>query len=1434
VESTNRAKTRLYLVIISLAVALSGCTSGGGGGGKGGAAGGAAGGGTAGAAGGAAGGGAGGMDSPGTTFVKLMVGPTDIQLTEGSPTAGKLQVSIDRPYSQDITVTIVSANPAVATVIPETVTFPANTMTPQVVQVMAPVDDNTVMDRTTLTVFSQETGSKTVTVEVADISVQALLATPPNLSTTEGRAETVSYRLAFRPASAVVVTLTSSQPAKLTPTPATLTFDASNYSIPQAVAFTAVKDDDAINEQVKVTASATGNIPDLDVNVEIIDINAVNIDVAPSSVSLMEGSGVATSGTFTVALTRAPAADVTVSVASSASDKAIPAPASLTFNAVNWSIPQIVTATAVPDGDARDEVVTFRLSAVGMDSVPSRDVVVTVHDTDSQSVKATPLMLTTTEGMSGTFTVALSLKPDGDTTVNVYSQNPGKLQVLPPILHFDATTFNTPQTVTVQALEDDDLVNDTVNVTLVAASAKSNVNVAVAIADNDHQSIQLIPAGGGTALTMQETRLNAPDSNSTVGVRLAYRPAEVVTVNFDTSVLGKLAFAPRTLSFAPADYSIPKFVVLNAPHDIDTVDDYVTFTATSGDIGRADLPVTIIDTDVQNLDLSANPGTLAVAENFFDAQSVEVKVFTTAPLTVKLIAQPAADVTINFASSDTAKVLVPASCTIPGGVASGNAYTEKGCTVQVAAAPDKDGRSDSAMITISALVGGVALTQRQIPVMVTDNDKQALMVTTSDLGAISEGEAASFMVALKLDPVVPATVSLFSDRPGDFDVSPPTLTFAGSMQPQMVTVRAMNDDDMQDYTGIVTVQGAAAGVSTAWPVKVKKTNTDMQTIVLTSGSSVTLPESSSIQVGVRLSYRPIPTKDESITFDTTLMDKTSASAYLSPSPATVKFGNATYATNQFVTLNAPRDFTVGSKMVTLRASSDGVYDNMLSAAPVTVPVTVTDIDTLNFRIVSGVPVAPIGEGTQGSFVIGLTATPVNPITPTLGTPSGAPFMAALDDSTCKLSTNVSTCKVNVTALADANALDETATVTISDAAITANATVSVSSDDDDHQAIMLGGGSPAMIHEKMKTGDMPDMMANRTSFTVKLGAKPAASTTVTVTVSPSATDGISVYNTMLSAGDQVSPAATTTTLTFDPSEWPTSPSMDPTNPAGGPTKTVYVRGVLDKDLRTDPFSIRVSAGALSVPDQFFDITEIDDDTQSIVISKAVGTDPSSLTCLAPTSDNNLDQVNEGGGQLNICVSLKYQPLSNTVVDVTASAIPMTEMDILTPLLSHLMFTTLNYDSPQIISFTTGPDDRDAEDEDGHILLSSSGFAAMRDLTFTIHDGNSQAVVLSGGGITKVVAMDGSVSWAITVTHGMSATFQMHLKFQPVGATMVNCTKGMSDPIMISPSSLTFTAGNGGVDQDVTVTASATPSSGSYVLTCSGSKVPEATIAVTVN
>ncbi len=126
----------------------------------------------------------------------------------------------------------------------------------------------------------------------------------------------------------------------------------------------------------------------------------------PSAVTVAEGG----TATYEVALSWAPAASVTVAIASGDIGAATVSPASLTFTTSNWNTAQTVTVTGVNDADTNDETVTLTHSGTG---VVAGTVTATVTEPDitapslvSAAVTGTSLVLTFDEDLAAAASLA--------------------------------------------------------------------------------------------------------------------------------------------------------------------------------------------------------------------------------------------------------------------------------------------------------------------------------------------------------------------------------------------------------------------------------------------------------------------------------------------------------------------------------------------------------------------------------------------------------------------------------------------------------------------------------------------------------------------------------------------------------------------------------------------------------------------------------------------------------------------------------------------------------------------------------------------------------------------------------------------------------------------------------------------------------------------
>ena len=187
----------------------------------------------------------------------------------------------------------------------------------------------------------------TVTVNVDDDDTAAIVFTGAPVAVTEGDAAGVSYTVALgtQPSASVTVTITGQAGTGVALDDASLTFTTVNWATAQTVTVTAAGDDDAADETVVLTHTATGGdygsvTGTVTVNIDDDDTAAIVFTGAPVAVTEGDTSG----ASDTVALGTQPSASVTVTITGQAGTDVALDDASLTFTTVNWATAQTVTA----------------------------------------------------------------------------------------------------------------------------------------------------------------------------------------------------------------------------------------------------------------------------------------------------------------------------------------------------------------------------------------------------------------------------------------------------------------------------------------------------------------------------------------------------------------------------------------------------------------------------------------------------------------------------------------------------------------------------------------------------------------------------------------------------------------------------------------------------------------------------------------------------------------------------------------------------------------------------------------------------------------------------------------------------------------------------------------------------------------------------------
>ena len=371
-----------------------------------------------------------------------------------------------------------------------------------------------------------------VTVTVTDDDTAGVSVSETVLTVTEGANATYTVKLNTQPTSDLVIGVTASGNTDVTVSPARLTFTTSNWDTAQTVTVRAAQDDDAVSDAASIThavvaassANEYDNVNIAGVAVTVTDNDTAGATVSKSTLTVDEGG----SGSYTVRLNTQPTSDVVIGVTrTGSSDVTLDTDTgtsgnqtTLTFTPSNWDTAQTVTVAAAQDADAVNDAASIThavdasRSANEYDAVSIAGVRVTVTDDDTAGVSVSETVLTVAEGGSGSYTVKLDAQPTSDVVIGVTKNGSSDVTASPATLTFTPSNWDTAQTVTVAAAQDDDAVNDAASITHAVDASRSAdefdavtiAGVAVTVTDDDTAGVTV----SETTLTVDEGGNSAP------------------------------------------------------------------------------------------------------------------------------------------------------------------------------------------------------------------------------------------------------------------------------------------------------------------------------------------------------------------------------------------------------------------------------------------------------------------------------------------------------------------------------------------------------------------------------------------------------------------------------------------------------------------------------------------------------------------------------------------------------------------------------------------------------------------------------------------------------------------------------------------------------------------------------------------------------------
>ena len=836
-----------------------------------------------------------------------------------------------------------------------------------------------------------------VVVSITDNDTADVTISKTELTIGEGGSDTYTVVLDSEPTAEVKVAIAGHADTDITLSgdtlaDDTLTFTSDNWDTAQTVTVTAAEDDDAASDDaVSLTHTVAGTaeyatVTAGSVTVTITDNDTANVTISKTELTIGEGG----SDTYTVVLDSEPTAEVKVAIAGHAdTDITLSgdtlADDTLTFTSDNWDTAQTVTVTAAEDDDAAsDDAVSLTHTVAGTAeyaTVTAESVTVTITDNDTANVTISKTALSIEEGASDTYTVVLDTEPTANVTVAIAGHSGTDITLSGDTLTDDTLTFtsdnwDTAQTVTVSAKEDDDAVNEdeaTLTHTVTGTGEYAGVtadSLTINITDNDTANVTI----SKTALSIEE------GASDTYTVVLDSEPTAEVTVaiagHADTDItLSGATLTNDAMTFTAENWDAAQTVTVTAKEDDDAVDEEeatlthtVTGTGEYAGVTADSVTVTITDDDTAGVTISESA--LTIDEGASDTYTVVLDTKPTGDVTVPIAGHAGTDITLTGAT------LTDDTLTFTSD------NWDAAQTVTVTAGEDDDAASDAAVtLTHSANGGGYVDVQETVTVTVVENDASVLSV--SNAKAAEDGGNVVFTVSISAASGEEVTVD-YATSDGtatagqDYTETTGTLTFpANSVVSQTVSVPVTDDtvDEEEEETFTLTLSNVqvASLFGDGETLAVTGTINDDDDPAVTASfeqASYSVDEGGTVEVTVTVSADP----EREVTI------------LLTHDPQ----GGATDVDYSGVPENVIFQGGDTEKSFTFRAAGDDIDDDGESvalgfgtmpddvSAGTTATVTITDDDTAGVTVSK--TALEIDEGGSATYTVVLDTEPTGDVT----------------------------------------------------------------------------------------------------------------------------------------------------------------------------------------------------------------------------------------------------------------------------------------------------------------------------------------------------------------------------------------------------------------------------------------------------------------------
>jgi len=1313
-------------------------------------------------------------DSPGIT-----VTPTEGLMTEETGTAATFSVVLNSMPSGDVLLDVSSSAPQEGSVSPAAVAFTeTNWNAPQVVTITG-VNDQVadgnqpyVVRVTPNPASSDPSYAALPEIDVSSLNIDddsaGINVTGQNLTTGEqGMSATFSIALNSRPTADVKIDLTSNNTNEGTVSPSSVTFTPDNYNAPRTITVKGVDDRVADGSQpyrvvTHEAISADAGYSGMNArNVEVIntDDDSPGITVSPT-MGLVTGEGGATA-TFSIVLNSQPTGPVAIALSSTNTAEGTVSPGSLSFTAVNWNAPQVVTIRG-QDDQVADGPQQYRIT-IATPTSPDPNYNdkpdppdLTISNTDNDSAGITVLAganLTTTEaGASATFQVVLNSKPTASVSLGVSSSRTAEATVSPATLNFTTANWNAPQTVTATGV-DDKVADGNQSFRIITNAATSQdakyqgidvADVNMTNTDNDSAGITVAPVSG---LTTTEA-----GGSATFTVVLTSQPVADVTVPLRSSRSGEGTISPVSLTFTPTNYNSPRTVTVTGVNDnvADGAQPYsvVVDPATSPDgkyagIDASDVAISNVDNDSAGFTVSLASGDTTEAGG-------------TATFTVVLNSEPRGEVAIPISSSDptegtvslTSISFTPLNWSAPR-------------QVTVTGAPDSvaDGPQPYTIllgVTTSTDAAYKGQDPNDVALTNVDDDSAGITVSAAAGSTTEAGGTTTFSIVLNSQPTSGVTVPVSSSNTSEGTIGQTSVVFTTTdwASPKLVTVTGVNDDVADGEQPYSIITGAATSTDVGYkginPPDVELSNVDNDS----AGITVSAAAGSTSEGG------------GSTTFTVVLNSKPTAGVSIPILSSDDTEGTLSQASVVFTTINWS-----SAQTITITGVNDDVADGPQPYSIITGAATSTDlgykslnpIDVLLSNVdndSAGITVsAALGStseaGTSTTFTIVLNSKPLANVAIPISSSDeteGTPNQASVSFTT----NNWSSAQTITVSGENDNVADGTQPYSI----LTGTATSTdpgYSGLDANNVAILNVDNDSAGVTVSLAEGNTSEA-GGTTTFSLVLNSQPTASVSI----------AISSSNTAEGTLTQVS-------VPFTTSNWaaPQTITVHGENDAIADGDQEY------KIITANPTSADAAYAAINPAD--VTIKNVDNDSAGITVGDAIST------------------TSEGGASTTFSIVLNSQPTASVTIPLTVNDSTEGQLPV-----ASVTFTSGNWSTPKSVT-VVGVDDSLADGPQDFKVLT--GAATSTDAGYS--DRNAADVIVTNldndsAGIVVIQPVSPVTGEAVGAAN---ATFSVVLTSAPSAPVTIGLTSTRpSEGIVISPAaaSLVFDATNWNDPQVVTV------------------------------